>query len=833
MTLDLSPAIAGLLDALPLAVAVTDDQLRIDGWNEAAEVLYGHPRDQVVGTSVLEALFTDEDQESAAELLESVRRNGTAWEGVRRVRRSDGHLLVTSFRAQPLPADRLVWIATDGMDQGLAEQERSVLLSAEHAARRMSEEALGLVEAIVTSAPVGIAFLDLELRYVRVNDAFASLSGVPAADHIGATIGHVVPLPEEVTSDLRLVLETESPLLGRAVQLIDPQGGLPQHFSVSYYPVRTTSGQLIGAGATLVDVTEEKRLEAERAALLAQAEDAQQRLAIRAAASTVLTTTMNVDELLDRLARVLTPGAADWCIIEVFGPTARVEHVAVSHHDRGAADELVELLRRSPIDADGGGPIAQVLAGAPAQLLGPDFIARGVADAARDRGLGEIAGGFSLRSSVIVPIEAHDEVLGVLVLSTEGERLLNDDDLDLAVEIAHRAALALGNARAFQQEHQIAESLQRALLPSDVQSVQGIDFAVRYLAATDGASVGGDWYDVVGFDDGTVGVVVGDVVGHDIAASSAMGQLRSALRAFAYEDHSRPSETLARIDRLFEPLGLTYATCVLGVLDPVSRAFTWSNAGHPPPLVLRGGQARFLEGSGPFLGVTGGSSPHESSVVLEDGDFLVLYTDGLIERRDEAITEGLAQLVDAAAGSSASSAREMCTQLLSSLLPSGAARNDDVAILVARVGARVGAEGGHELRLQPNARSIRQARQFTIDVLRSAGWNGEAATAELLVSEVTTNALRYGTPPYTVHIDVADDHVEIGVSDANPRLPTVVGDRLGPQSDRLAESGRGLALVTALASRWGTRSEIDGKTVWFTLDRSSTHLADSATTDGL
>lgn len=807
------PGLGALLDAVPTAVVVVDAGGRVVVWNASAGVLYGHEPSDVLGEPLLDLLFADEDREAAARLLDEVAA-GDTWEGDRRVRRRDGQLLVSSFRVAPAGDGAVAWIATDGMDQGLAEQERSILLSAEHAARRVSEEALGLVEAILSSAPIGIAVFDLDLRYVRVNDAYAEISGVPAESHLGGRVGDVVALPYEVRADLRRVVTTGRTILDRAVVLPDDSApGRLRHFNVSYYPVRTTAGVLVGAGTTVVEVTEAKRSEAERLALLEQAEAAQQRLAILATASTVLASTMQIDELLDRLARVLIPGVADWCVIEAVGPTGHTEHVAVSHRDREAAQGLAEFLRANPISSRPQGPIASVMASGEARLFGPEQIDGALRSAATDRGQPELASSFDVRSSVVVPIEARGLVLGVLVLSTDDGRTLGVDDLDLAVEVGHRAALALGNAQAFQQEHRIAESLQRSLLPATVDAVDGLELSVRYLAATDGASVGGDWYDVICFDDGTVGVVVGDVVGHDLAASSAMGQLRSTLRAFAYEDHASPAESLARLDRLFDALGLSYATVVLGIIDVPAGHFRWSSAGHPPPLLVRAGSAHFLEGGGgALLGVAGGTESGEAATGLEDGDFLVLYTDGLVERRGESITDGLDRLARVAAAADASSAESLCEALVDGLLPHGVARDDDVAILVARL-QRAAADATHELALPSGAESVRVARDFVGRVLAGPAWAAQREAAQLLVSEVVTNALRYGTPPFSMTVEITGDCVEVAVIDEEQEAPRQV------DVDELAESGRGLRLVSALAANWGTRSRANGKAVWFTLER--------------
>lgn len=792
-----------LLDALPMAVVLVDRARRVSGWNTAAETLYGYSRAEAAGAAFLELLFDADDRDAAAALVYAA-GEGRSWEGDFRVRRRDGALLVSSFRLAPAGAGAsLAWLATDGFDQGLAEQERSVLLSAERAARSTAEEALGLVEAILTSAPVGIAVFDLDLRYVRVNDAYAELSGVPAADHIGGQLGDVIPLQADVAADLRRVVTTGRTILGRNVELVTDAGDDQRSFTVSYFPVRTTAGVLVGAGLTLVEVTEARRAEAERAALLRTAEAAHQRLSILATASTVLTTTMELEELLARLTRVLTPMAADWCVIELVGRDGRVEHVAASHRSRDAAHDLATSLRATPVALDGDGPVAQVLRSGQACLAGPEAIPA-------------LAARIPLHSSVIVPIESRGRVLGVLVLATEGDRRLDDDDLDLAVEIAHRAALALGNARAFQQEHEIAESLQRALLPTVVPAVPGLELAVRYVAATDGASVGGDWYDVLTFDDGTTGIVVGDVVGHDIAASTSMGQLRSAIRIYAWEEHARPAAALARVDRLFDKLGLAYATCMFGVLDLGTSTFRWSNAGHPPPLLIRDGMATFLTGgSGVLLGVTAGAGMGEATTEVHEGDVLVLYTDGLVERRGEPLQVGLGRLAAAAQNAGAEDAEVLCEALLEALVPASATRDDDLAILVARVSSQAPAAGVHRLAFEPVAASAALTRGFTAGVLEGAGWRDHVDTAVLLVSELVTNAVRHARGPCSLVVRFQGDVVEFCVEDGDPQLP--VARVTGP----LDETGRGFLLVGALADRWGVRTVPGGKGTWFSLARNS------------
>jgi anti-sigma regulatory factor (Ser/Thr protein kinase) len=327
--------------------------------------------------------------------------------------------------------------------------------------------------------------------------------------------------------------------------------------------------------------------------------------------------------------------------------------------------------------------------------------------------------------------------------------------------------------------------------------------------------VGGDWYDVLSFDNGTTGVVVGDVVGHDIAASTSMGQLRSAQRVYAWEEHANPAAALARVDRVFDKLGLTYATCVFGVVDLASSTFRWSNAGHPPPLLVRDGTATFLlDGAGVLLGVTAGAGMAEATTHLRDGDLLILYTDGLIERRTESLQSGFDRLALAATRAATDDAEVVCEALLDALVPPSTAREDDVAILVARVRANPTVPGVHRLAFNPEAESVALTRGFTAGVLQGAGWGAQVDTAVLLVSELVTNVVRHARGPCALVVSFGAEAVELSVEDGNPRMPAA---RL---ADALDEDGRGLLLLGAMARDWGVRLLPEGKAIWFVLGRS-------------
>jgi serine phosphatase RsbU (regulator of sigma subunit) len=256
-----------------------------------------------------------------------------------------------------------------------------------------------------------------------------------------------------------------------------------------------------------------------------------------------------------------------------------------------------------------------------------------------------------------------------------------------------RAALAVLEARAalmsqtmeLAEEHRIKESLQRAVLPARLPSVTGVELAARYLPADMPSLVGGDWYDAFCLPDGSLAVATGDVVGHDLDAAATMGQVRNALRAYAFSDDP-PAEVLARLNRLITGLGDNgLATALFGRIDPAQRAFRWSCGGHPPPLLIGAAGPRLLScPAGVMLGAVPSGRYDDARVAVEPGDLLVLYTDGLIERRDSDLDQGFAALADAAGDLHGRPAEAACAALMDRLLPDEE-HEDDVCLLVLRV----------------------------------------------------------------------------------------------------------------------------------------------------
>ena len=249
-------------------------------------------------------------------------------------------------------------------------------------------------------------------------------------------------------------------------------------------------------------------------------------------------------------------------------------------------------------------------------------------------------------------------------------------------ELGRRLAVGLANTDTFAREHAIAETLQRSLLPEALPQIPGLDLAVRYLPATEGAAVGGDWYDAFPLEGGRVGLVTGDVAGHNIASASLMGQVRSLLRAYAIDDPD-PGCVLRRTNTaVAEVLPDVLASVVYAVLDPATGDLAYANAGHPPPIITTGpGQAEYLDDTaGTMLGACTPASHRQ----LQPGERLLCYTDGLIEDRYRDISEGLTALAETMQRSGPSSAEQTCATVQMALLGT-ARRDDDVCLLTARL----------------------------------------------------------------------------------------------------------------------------------------------------
>ncbi|MER6216044.1 SpoIIE family protein phosphatase [Streptomyces sp. NPDC001674] len=399
--------------------------------------------------------------------------------------------------------------------------------------------------------------------------------------------------------------------------------------------------------------------------------------------------------------------------------------------------------------------------------------------------------------------------------TTHPERLRLAEEL--TARPAEEAAAAHGPGREH-REHTTTMTLQRSLLPHTLPQQGALEIASRYLPAGGEAGVGGDWFDVIPLSGARVALVVGDVVGHGIRATATMGRLRTAVRTLADVDLP-PDELLTHLDDLIihlsadeadpdvseESAGGIGATCLYVVYDPVTRGCTVARAGHPPPAVVSPEGSVYLLDvpAGPPLGL--GGLPFETAdVELPEGSLLALYTDGLLQPRERDLDEAMDSLFSALTRP-ASNLDTVCDRVLAALLTHRP--EDDVALLVARTRA-LHADKVVVWDLPSDPSVVADARRYTTDQLTAWGLDEAAFVAELVVSELVTNAIRYGAPPIQLRLIHENDTLISEVSDASSTAPHMRRART------FDEGGRGLLLVAQLAQRWGTRHAPTGKTIW-------------------
>ncbi len=440
----------------------------------------------------------------------------------------------------------------------------------------------------------------------------------------------------------------------------------------------------------VVDLTSRQRAEQDRAELLgstraarAEADSAREQLVFLMRAGALVAATRDRDELLGQIVKLVVPALADSCV--VFLPTAdgALLASALGHAVPAQAAQLAGL-RAHPI-APAGPLLSQRAYTSGTTQLSRDATAEMPAWARAEPDAMSIVKLMRPRSAISTPLLAGQDPLGVIALYRgAGRPPFTETDVSVVEELGRRLAVGLANTDTFAREHAIAETLQRALLPDALPEIPGLDLAVRYLPATEGAAVGGDWYDAFPVAGGRVGLVIGDVSGHNIASASIMGQVRSVLRAYAV-DNPDPAAALERTNAaVAQLLPDALATVVYAVLDPATGDLAYANAGHPPPIVTTiAGRSEYLDDApGTMLGVSATVSFTTGHRRLAQGARLLCYTDGLIEDRHRDICEGLTALAETLQGSRHESAEQTCATVQAALV--GTARQDDICLLTAR-----------------------------------------------------------------------------------------------------------------------------------------------------
>ncbi|MBN0042661.1 SpoIIE family protein phosphatase [Streptomyces actuosus] len=776
-------------DDAATARAVIAENGTLTGWSAGARRLLGWTADDVVGRPAARLVSLVPPGPAPA---------GPRWNGTLALRHRDGHTVSVWLLAHHVAAqdDRPGhWLVVTPLDPGDPDDPDDPLAVA------------GLMQS-----PCAVAVYDDRLRLRRMNDAMAAVAGLPGDRLRGLTPAEIggTPQSEEMQRHLREVLDTGVP---QDVEVYARAGGEPRAHAwlARMAPVRDAEGRVRGVSLAAHDFTEHHL--------------ARERLQLVNEASVRIGTTLDVTRTAQELADVCVPALADLVsvdLLDVTGPSVeppaalvapiglrRVAHRSVTPGTPEAAakpGDVQDYPMGSP-QADslvqGRSIIASAAAGTlqPWLAWDPERVAR-----AQEHGV---------HTTMSVPIRARGTTLGVAVLTRfRRPDPFTPDDMLLAQEVTARAAVCIDNARRYSRERDTALALQRSLLPHGLPRTAAVQAASRYLPATR-SGVGGDWFDVIPLSGMRVAMVVGDVVGEGVQASATMGRLRTAVRTLADIDLA-PDELLTHLDDLVVRLseeagdqgspGEVGATCLYAVYDPVSRRFTVARAGHAPPVLLPpGGRPhRVTVPAGPPLGM--GGLPFENTELhVPEGSVLAFYTDGLIEAGEGDADAGFRRLCDALAGG-AGLLEEACDRILRALLPAGGAA-DDVALLLARTqGLPASQVATWDIPADPSL--VAPIRKQVVDQLETWHLLGTSFTAELVVSELVTNAIRYGAQPIRLRLIHDASTLICEVSDTSHTAPHL------RRAKTWDEGGRGLLLVAQLTQRWGSRHTTEGKTIW-------------------
>ncbi|WP_067466451.1 SpoIIE family protein phosphatase [Actinomadura macra] len=557
-------------------------------------------------------------------------------------------------------------------------------------------------DPLVEAMNSGVLAIDESGRITAWNPRARQLLGYTRDDVLGRSLHRLLlrddqgRVPRERDSRLMRALRTGIPDRGDGERFAHRDGRLVM-CSWSSAPIYTgepagggrKAGAVAGAVIVLQDAAERFRAEREQRERMGEARRAQSRLALVAEITTVLSSTLNEEEVLRRLVRLVVPALGDWAEVDLLVSDGRVERVTATHRDLSAAD-LADLARLEgplpPLPRIPRGPLAQVLRGGATVVVSGDTGA--YADEPLAAAQYELFRVMDAQSAIITPLAARGETYGALTLgySRPGQGYGPEDRL-VVEDVARRTGLVLANARLFAAQRNTAEAMQRSLLtplpqPGDLQ------LQARYVPATKASWVGGDWYDAFLLPDGATGLVLGDIVGHDLHAAARMAQVRNMLRALAWDLATPPSIVLERLDGVMAAVSDTeMATAVYALVDGDAGEgwrLRWCNAGHPPPLLItRDGATLFLEEHGMLLGSPEltGTRP-DGTHVLPPLSTLLLYSDGLIETRGADLTDRLTGLRRHGAHLAQLPLPDLCDQLLLRMDPSG---EDDVALLAVRV----------------------------------------------------------------------------------------------------------------------------------------------------
>jgi PAS domain S-box-containing protein len=619
--------------------------------------------------------------------------------------------------------DQLLWVTGFPLSQAGSDQQLALVVFMQLDPAEETDDPEAYLRALRERAVIAtdITFTITDPRQpdnplVWINPSFTRVTGYEADEVVGRNCRFL----QGPATDRAAVAEVRAAIQERRTHtttlLNYRKDGTAFWNQLSMSPVFDGSGDLVSFVGVQTDVTERVRVEHEREAAFAaeqaarqeaelaraiaeqaradaesaqaEAERAQSRLALMAEATSALIATLDMTELLDRLAGLCVPRLADWVFLTLVDQYGQTVGTAARHRD-GREEDLAVIAAHARHLPPRSPSRRSITTARPVLLedVTPALLRDVIGDPEVEAAYLRLGG----TSTLTVPMVARRRTLGALALIKADDRTFTQDEIDLAEDLAARAALAMDNVRLYQQEHTVADTLQRSLLP-ELPEIPGIEPAAHYVSASTAADVGGDFYDLLHLPDGSVGIAIGDVVGHDVAAAAAMGHLRGVLRAVVWEaEDGDPGSVLARVDRLVQGLRVaSLATMVYARAErPVRPGEPWrlhvANAGHPP-LLLRApsGAVRLVDGAtGLLVGVD--ATAHRETLRLDvpSGSTLIAYTDGLIEQPGLDLDQGIHALCERIAAVPAGAGpRELCDAAVSGALD----HRDDVALIAVRFG---------------------------------------------------------------------------------------------------------------------------------------------------
>jgi anti-anti-sigma factor len=839
--------------------------------DEVAELVVEHGRRATGATAAWLVLPEDEGRVRAAspgwapapDDLEQARKafaeeGPVAWAGPGETRLAiplgthgasrSGVLGLALERAEGLDDEEQSFLAAFATQCGQALQ-RSRLFQSERESRRWTESlqaATAALAAAVTPRDVGEAVVREALRAFDATSASVRLldpdtraletvavGGFP--DGLARPLG-TSPLDEpsptaDAAREARALYLSSSADVQARYPGVDRPGAWPARGALAALPLQA-EGRAIGTLSLRFDrsrafgADDREALEAlaglaAQSAVRASLHEAEQRRRVGsdllAEAGFALDADLGVSERLRRLAALLVPGLGDACCIELAEDDGSVEVAAVSGRTAELEALVREIRERFVIDAARGPGMRRVMeSGEPLHVrhVRPSDLERYVAAAAVDPETADRLRRSPPRSILVVPIVARGRSIGAIgLVSRAADRAYDAQDLRLLEDIGRRAGLALDNARLYEAQVGVALTLQESLLPPGLPVLRDLGLAARYLSAAVHTEASGDWYEAVALSGERVFLAVGDVVGRGTEAAAVMGQLRSAMRAYALAGLS-PAAALEKLSDFAAGVpGAEVSTAAAAEVDLARGRVTYACAGHLPPLLVgAGGAATFLsDGRGPALGIR----PHgyrEAVERFDEGSSLVLYTDGLVERRREPLDAGLERLAAAAAAAAAARPADLCERLIDGLVDRRSIA-DDVAVLVAR---REAAVRPFALTVIAEPRALGEVRQAVRAWLADA--EVDPAVREdvvLACGEAVANVVEHayaGRPPgpAEVELSLAEDRtLNMRVRDEGRWRP--------PSEDAPGLRGRGLFLMRNVMDRVDVEHDAGGTEVRMSL----------------